>query len=161
MNGQYKFLESKRLSLDFNLLAAHNTDMGVPVTNDAGFQGNLVGMALQWNPTKALYNSNGTLNVTPGETVVNPLSMSAGYWDQADITNLFGTLGIGYKISDNLDYKFNISMNNQTGVRRATEAPYITIPGVEGRGFGFYANSELTSEVLQHTLNYNKKSLLI
>lgn len=157
MNGQYKFLESKKLSLDFNLMAAHNTDIGVPITNDAGFQGNLVGMALQWNPTKALYKSDGSINITPGESVVNPLAMSAGYNDVADITNLFGTLGIGYKLTDDLDYKFNISLNNQTGVRKATEAPYITIPGVEGRGFGFYANSELTSEVLQHTLNYNKK----
>ncbi|MBY0482097.1 MAG: SusC/RagA family TonB-linked outer membrane protein [Chitinophagaceae bacterium] len=157
LNGQYKFLESKRLSLDFNVLAAHNTDIGTPITNDAGFQGNLIGMALQWNPTKALYKSSGAINITPGESVVNPLAMSDGFNDQADITNLFATVGVGYKLTDNLDYKFNISLNNQTGVRRATEAPFITIPGVEGRGYGFYANSELTSEVLQHTLNYNKK----
>ena len=157
LNGQYKFLESKRLSLDFNVLAAHNTEIATPITNDAGFQGNLVGMALQWNPTKALYKADGSINITPGESVVNPLAMSSGYNDQADITNIFATVGVGYKLTDNLDYKFNISLNNQTGVRRATEAPFITIPGVEGRGFGFYANSELTSEVLQHTLNYNKK----
>jgi TonB-dependent starch-binding outer membrane protein SusC len=157
MNGQYKFLESKKLSLDFNLLAAHNTDIGVPVTNDAGFQGNLVGMALQWNPTRALYKSNGDINIVPGESVVNPLAMSAGYDDVADITNIFATVGLGYKLTNNLDYKFNISLNTQTGVRKATEAPYITIPGVEGRGFGFYANAELNSQVLQHTLNYNKQ----
>jgi iron complex outermembrane receptor protein len=157
LNGQYKFLESKRLSLDFNVLAAHNTEIGVPVTNDAGFQGNLVGMALQWNPTKALYKTDGSINITPGESVVNPLAMSAGYNDQADITNIFATVGVGYKLTSDLDYKFNFSLNNQTGVRRASEQPYITIPGIEGSGFGYYSNAELTSQVIQHTLDYHKK----
>jgi iron complex outermembrane receptor protein len=157
LNGQYKFLESKRLSLDFNVLAAHNTEIGVPVTNDAGFQGNLVGMALQWNPTKALYKTDGSINITPGESVVNPLAMSAGYNDQADITNIFATVGVGYKLTSDLDYKFNFSLNNQTGVRRASEQPYITIPGIEGSGFGYYSNAELTSQVIQHTLDYRKK----
>jgi TonB-dependent starch-binding outer membrane protein SusC len=157
LNGQYKFLESKKLSLDFNVLAAHNTEIGVPVTNDAGFQGNLVGMALQWNPTKALYKADGSINITPGESVVNPLAMSAGYNDQADITNIFATVGVGYKLTADLDYKFNFSLNNQTGVRRASEQPYITIPGIEGSGFGYYSNAELTSQVIQHTLDYHKK----
>ncbi len=157
LNGQYKFLESRRLSLDFNVLAAHNTETIVPISNDAGFTGNLIGMALQWNPTQALYKANGDVNIIPGSSTVNPIAMQNGYNDKADITNLFGTIGVGYKLSNTLDYKFNFSMNHQTGVRRATEASYITLTSIENRGWAGYVNNELTSLVLQHTLNYNKQ----
>ncbi|MES2374132.1 MAG: SusC/RagA family TonB-linked outer membrane protein [Bacteroidota bacterium] len=157
LNGQYKFLENKRLSIDFNVLAAHNTEMISPISNDAGFTGNLIGMALQWNPTQALRLANGNLNIIPGSSTVNPIAMQNGYNDKADMTNLFATAGAGYKLTDELDYKFNFSINHQVGVRRLTEAAYITLPGVENRGVAAYANNELTSTVLQHTLNYNKQ----
>jgi TonB-linked SusC/RagA family outer membrane protein len=157
LNGQYKFLDNKRLSIDFNILASHNTEHIGPISNDAGFTGNIVGMALQWNPTQPLKLANGNTNIIPGSTTVNPIAMQDGYRDLADMNNLFGTIGVGYKLSDNLDYKFNYSVNHQAGVRRVTEASFITLPGIEGRGFAAYANNELTSQVLQHTLNYNKQ----
>lgn len=157
LNGQYKFLENRRLSLDFNILAAHNTEAIGPVSNDAGFTGNIIGMALQWNPTQALRLANGNVNIIPGSTTVNPIAMQYGYNDLADMTNAFATIGLGYKLTDDLDYKFNYSINHQVGVRRVTEASYVTLAGIENRGLAIYANNELTSQVLQHTLNYNKQ----
>ncbi|NCI47389.1 SusC/RagA family TonB-linked outer membrane protein [Sediminibacterium soli] len=157
MNGQYKFLESRKLSVDFNVLAAHNTENIGPISNDAGFTSNIIGMALQWNPTQALRKADGSLNIIPGSTTVNPLAMQQGYNDKADVTNLFGTVGVGYKLTDDLEYKFNFSLNHQVGVRRATEAAYITLTGIENRGFAGYLNNELTAMVLQHTLNYSKQ----
>ncbi len=155
INGQYKFLESRRLSLDFNVLAAHNTEDIGPISNDAGFTGNIIGMALQWNPTQPLRLANGNVNIIPGSTIVNPIAMQYGYNDKANVTNIFGIVGAGYKLTDQLDYKVNLSLNRQVGVRRATEAAYITIAGIENRGFAGFLNNELTSLVLQHTLNYN------
>jgi TonB-linked SusC/RagA family outer membrane protein len=157
LNGQYKFLENKRLSLDFNILAAHNTENIGPVSNDAGFTGNIIGMALQWNPTQALRLANGNVNIIPGSTTVNPIAMQYGYNDLADMTNAFATVGLGYKLTDELDYKFNYSINHQIGARRVTEASFVTLAGIENRGLAIYASNELTSQVLQHTLNYNKQ----
>lgn len=155
-NGQYKFLKNRRLSLDFNIFAGHAKENIAPITNNAGFQGNLIGMALQWNPTQNLYNANGTLNIIPGSTTVNPLAMQRGYTDISNISSLLGIAGIGYKIADGLDYRFNVSLNRQTGIRQSEMKRYITIVGVEGLGQGYQGNTQMNTTVLQHTLSYNK-----
>ena len=51
--GNFKFLDSKKLGLDINLNTAFIQEEIVPITNNAGFQGSLIGQALQWNPTHA------------------------------------------------------------------------------------------------------------
>lgn len=155
-NGQYKFLKSRRLSLDFNVFAGQAKENIAPITNNAGFQGNLIGMALQWNPTQNLLNTNGTLNIIPGSTIVNPLAMQRGYTDISNISSLFAIAGLGYKIADGLDYRFNVSLNRQTGVRQSELKRYITIVGVEGLGQGYQGNTQMNTTVLQHTLSYNK-----
>jgi len=158
-NGQYKFLQNKRLSLDFNVFAGQAKENIAAITTDAGFTGNLVAMALQWNPTQPLYNAASAtgLNIIPGSSIVNPVAMLNGYKDISDITNLMGIVGLGYKLTDDLSYKFNVSLNRQTGIRRSMISRYITLPSVEGRGLGAYANSEMNTSVLQHTLQYNKQ----
>ena len=155
-NGQYKFLKNRRLSLDFNIFAGHAKENIAPITNNAGFQGNLIGMALQWNPTQNLYNANGTLNIIPGSTTVNPLAMQRGYTDISNISSLLGIAGIGYKIADGLDYRFNVSLNRQTGIRQSEMKRYITVVGVENLGQGYQGNTQMNTTVLQHTLSYNK-----
>ncbi len=157
LTGAYKFLENKRLSIDFNVLASHNSEQTGPVSNDAGATSNIIGMALQWNPTQPLRLANGDVNIIKGASIVNPIAMQYGYNDNSNVTNLFGTVGAGYKLTNDLDYKFNFSINHQVGVRIGSMASYITLPDVENRGLGAYLNNELTAMVLQHTLNYNKQ----
>ncbi|TAF83675.1 MAG: SusC/RagA family TonB-linked outer membrane protein, partial [Sphingobacteriales bacterium] len=158
-NGQYKFLQNKRLSLDFNIFAGHATENIAPISTDAGFTGNLIGMALQWNPTQSLYNPAhpSGLNIIPGSTIVNPVAMQRGYTDISDIGNLMGIVGVGYKLTDDLEYKFTASVNRQSGIRRSMIARNVTLNLIENLGLGAYATTEFNSTVLQHTLNYNKR----
>lgn len=155
-NGQYKLLKNKKLSLDFNMFAGQARENIAPITNDAGFKGNLVGMALQWNPTQNLYNPNGSLNIIKGSSIVNPLAMQRGYDDISNISSLLGIVGLGYKLLEGLDYKVNVSFNRQTGVRKGAMARYISLTEIEGLGLGYQGHSELATTVVQHTLNYNK-----
>lgn len=156
-NGQYKFLPSKKLSLDFNIFAAQGKENIAPITNDAGFQGNLIAMALQWNPTENLYKANGNVNVIPGSSIVNPIAMQNGYTDISDISSLFGIVNLGYNLADGFDYKFRLSLNRQTGIRRGAMARNITIPGIETLGLGFQGNTAMNTVVLQHLLTYDTK----
>ncbi|TAD86777.1 MAG: SusC/RagA family TonB-linked outer membrane protein [Bacteroidetes bacterium] len=156
-NGQYKLLRNKRLTFDFNVFAGQATENIAPITNDAGFKGNLVGMALQWNPTQNLYNADGSVNIIRGSSIVNPIAMQRGYTDISNIGSLLGMAGLGYKLADGLDYKFNVSANRQTGVRKGAMARYISLTEIEGLGLGYQGNSEMSTLVLQQTLSYNKK----
>ena len=156
-NGQYKFLPSKKLSLDFNIFAGQARENIAPITNDAGFQGNLIAMALQWNPTESLYKPNGSLNVIPGSSIVNPIAMQNGYKDISNISSLFGIVNLGYNLAKGLDYKFRVSLNRQTGTRKGAMARNITIPGIENLGLGYQGNTEMNTLVLQHLVTYDTK----
>jgi TonB-linked SusC/RagA family outer membrane protein len=61
-----KFLESKRLGLDVNVIATQTRSQLAPITNNGDFRGSLIGQALQWNPTDSLYGANGQ-PVAPGQ----------------------------------------------------------------------------------------------
>jgi TonB-dependent starch-binding outer membrane protein SusC len=159
ISGQFKFLESKRLGLDFNLIAAQNAEQIAPISNDAGFEGSLIGQALQWNPTHPLRNPDGTIWVkTPlGNTTINPLAMLEAYDDRSRITEILASIAPSFKILNELEYKFTYGINYGTGNRRASLASWLNLTGVEGRGIGFVGNQERNSQMFTHTLNYQKQ----
>lgn len=158
LNGQYKFLESKRLGLDFNVMASHTTETMAPISNNAGFLGSLIGQALQWNPTRNLRHANGALNILEGDnSPINPLAMSEAWDDKADISYILGSISPYYKITDDLEYRFLFSVNRQTGIRRTQIASFINIQGIKDMGAANYGNAELTTKLFTHTLSYNKK----
>jgi TonB-dependent starch-binding outer membrane protein SusC len=155
LNGQYKFLESKKLSLDFNVLAAHNTEDIGPVSNDAGATGNLISQALLWNPTRPLRKADGTLD-RPGGDIINPLAMSEEFDDRVKITNILANASIGYRIIEGLEYRFLYGINHQVGIRRAQLLSTSQIAEALNRGIALYGNGELNTQLYTHTLNYIK-----
>jgi TonB-linked SusC/RagA family outer membrane protein len=158
INGQYKFLENKRLSLDFNILTSQQKDAGVPISTDAGFEGSLISQALVWNPTRALYAADGSL--VPQDltsNAINPLFTLEQYNDHSKLTSILASVAPGYKITDNLEYKLLLSVNYSTGNRRASLSSLYPVNGILGRGQGFIGNSELLTSMASNTLNYTKK----
>jgi iron complex outermembrane receptor protein len=164
ISGQMKFLESKKLGLDFSIIASQLNEQMAPVTNTSGFQGSLIGQALQWNPTRALRLPGGALNITgqQGEPVFpnsnyNPLAMSESYDDRVKSTNALLSISPYYKITKDLEYRILMSANYSTGIRRSQIARWMNLENLVGRGFGAYGNSELLTKQITHTLNYNKQ----
>ena len=159
LNGSYKFLDSKKLNLDFNLVVAHTTEKIAPVSNNAGFTGSLVGQALQWNPTHPLRKPNDSIWIVDpalGSTTINPLAMSAAYDDQADISNVLASIIPSYKFNKYLEYKLLFSINHQVGTRKSQIARWLNLQNVENRGLASIFNSELTTQQITHTLNFTK-----
>ncbi|MGX5818006.1 SusC/RagA family TonB-linked outer membrane protein [Chitinophaga lutea] len=157
LSGQFKFLENKRLGIDFNLMAAQTAEQLAPITNNAGFTGSLITQALQWNPTVNIRNADGSLNILPKGSAVNPLAMQQGWDDNATISYILGTISPYYKFTDNLEYRFLFSINRQTGIRKAQIKSYVNLEGVQDFGQAYYGNAELTTKLFTHTLNFNKQ----
>lgn len=163
LSGALKFLDSKKLGLDFNIIASQTDEQIAPISNNAGSQGSLIGMALQWNPTKALRNPDGTFFQFPtpsigiGDQDKNPLALSEYYDDQAKTTNVLASLSPYYKFSNDLEYRMTLSLNYGSGVRRSQVSSLMNLQDIYGRGFAFLTNSELTTQQLTHVLNYNKE----
>lgn len=158
--GNFKFLESKKLGLDINFNVALLDEEVVPITNDAGFQGSLIGQALQWNPTHPFKKTDGTYWIEPqfGASSVNPLWMLEMYDDNVNQTQLWGYLAPYYKITNDLEYRFQYGRNEGSGRRTAMVGrQLLNINDIKNRGFGGSYEAKLLTEQFTHTLSYNKQ----
>lgn len=154
--SNFKFLDSKKLGIDFNVLPSHYIEDIAPISNTAGASGSLIGQALQWNPTEGLRKPDGTLNIKSG-TTINPLAMQEAYDDQSKVTTVLASVSPYFKFSNSLEYRFLYSINYSTGSRRTSIQQYINLPDISGKGWAAIGNNELTTQQFTHTLNFNKK----
>ncbi|MEO6916981.1 MAG: SusC/RagA family TonB-linked outer membrane protein, partial [Chitinophagaceae bacterium] len=152
----FKFLESKKLGLDFNLTTSQYLENIAPITNDAGATGSLIQHGLQWNPTDSLYKANGSLNIKAG-TVVNPIAMSDAYNDISKVSTVLASISPYYKFNNWLEYRMLYSINYASGVRRASIRQDINIASTQNRGWASISNNELITQQATHTLSFNKK----
>lgn len=163
INGNFKFLDSKKLGMDVNLVTSQYLENIAPITTDAGFRGSLISQALSWNPTRAFRNPDGSLFIEPRSSIVNPLAMSEASSDKSKVSTILGSVSPYYKITDFLEYRMLASINYSTGIRRSSTRSYLNLPGIEADlpnflgGFASYANSELVTQQFTNTLNFNKE----
>jgi len=154
--SQYKFLD-KKLSLDFNVTAADVAERIAPVSNDAGSAGNIISLALIWNPTLVLTRSNGLYNQTNPSGQVNPLALSDAYNDLTNITTILAMASLAYKFTPDLEYKMLFGVNYSSGIRKAEIQGWLKALGSPAGGAGAVLNNQLFSRTITHTLSYNKK----
>ncbi len=158
--GNFKFLESKKLGMDININTAQIVEEVVPVTNNAGFQGSLIGQALQWNPTHPFKKADGTFWIEPqfGASSVNPLWMLQMYDDNVNTSQIWGYLAPYYKFTNELEYKFQYGRNQSDG-RRTSQLgrQLLNFDAIKNRGYASSAESRLTVQQFTHTLSYNKQ----
>jgi len=157
LTGSYKFLDSKKLGLDFSLFTAQSKENVAPISNDAGFQGSLIGHALQWNPTHPLRKTDGSLWIEPqfGNTSVNPLAMLEAYDDNVNTTEVLASISPYYKITNNLEYRLLYSVRRGTGVRKNEIKRFLNLQG--NLGSASVGINEQNTQQLTHTLNYNNQ----
>jgi len=157
INGNFTLLNNDRLKIDYNLIAARTDEDAPSVTTDAGFRGSLIGNALQWNPTAALYNDDGSPVIDPpfGD-FVNPVALIDAFSDEVETTDLIASIAPSYEILDGLTYKVQYSVFAGIGSRRTSLAGFINVQDVEGRGLASFGEEQNTNQILTHTLTYNR-----
>lgn len=161
-NGNFKFLESKKLGLDINMISNQYLEKIAPITTDAGFTGSLISQALSWNPTQSFYKSDGNLFIDYGSTTINPLAALAANDDKAKVSTILGSVSPYYKITPWLEYRMLASVNYSTGIRRASTRSFLNLQGIQPSGtflggYASYSNSELITQQFTNTLNFNKE----
>jgi TonB-linked SusC/RagA family outer membrane protein len=151
-----KLLESKRLGIDINITASQAREQLAPITNNGDFRGSLIGQALQWNPTDKLYNDDGTPYVRQG-SVVNPVAQQEYYNDHSRVTTALASVSPYYKFTDWLEYRALVAVNYSTGIRRTSIDQRLNFSEYQNFGYAAISNTELQTQQMTHTLNFNKK----
>jgi len=157
LNGSYRFLDRK-LTITFGVTAATTKEQIAPISDNPGSTGNLVSLAMQWNPTLVLKHSDLDYTVNRNGQV-NPLTYSDAYNDKADVTTLLAYITGAYKITPELEYKILYGTNTSTGTRGMEIQGWITGTGgnADGKGLATTGDARLFSQTLSHTLTYNHK----
>jgi iron complex outermembrane receptor protein len=169
LSGSFRFMESKRLGLDVNLLTSQTLDNTAPISTNSGFRGSLIGQALQWNPTKPLRRPDGSLNVNIGGDVYNPLAVSEATNDFSKVTQILASISPSFRITKDLEYKLIASVNYGVGDRKTWIANFINFNDprpiqrqvdAQGNvtnlgGYARLANNETTTQQITNTLSYN------
>lgn len=152
-----KFLESKRLGVDVNITASQSREQLAPITNNGDFRGSLIGQALQWNPTDSLYGANGLPISRIGTSTINPVAQQQYSNDNSRVTTALASISPYYKFTDWLEYRALVAINYSTGIRRTSFDQRLNINDYQGRGFAAVGNTELQTQQMTHTLNFNKR----
>lgn len=159
LNSSFKLLNSRKMNVDFSLFTTGTAEQLPPISNDAGFEGSLIGQALQWNPTHAFYKP-GTDSVwidpAVGATTVNPVAMLQAYDARANENIILATISPSYKFTDFLEYKLQYSITRRTGKSRGEIKRWINIEAVEDRGAAGIFSAEETAQQITNTLNFTK-----
>lgn len=160
LTGNFKLLNNRKLNLDYSLLVSQTREQIVPISNDAGFTGSLVGQALQWNPTHPLVKP-GTdsiwIDPAVGGTTVNPLAMLNAYDDHTNESVMLASLAPSYKFFNDLEYKLQYSITRRVGNERGELKRWINIDGIKDRGVAGINNAAETNQQVTNTLNYTKQ----
>lgn len=161
VNLNFKFLESKKLGLDINIIPSQYKEEIAPISNDAGSRGSLIGNALQWNPTERLRirkaNGQDSINVLVGGDLLNPVAVQEAFTDRSRITTVLASISPYYKFTKDLEYRFLYSYNYGIGKRSTSIKPFINLNDVYGKGRIRLAQAELITQSITHTLNFNKQ----
>lgn len=173
-NVTQKFLKDK-LKFDLATTYSNTQNEYPPLSNNAGFQGSLLGAALQFNPTNPVKNPNGSF-FQPGDQR-NPSQMLAYFTDNDNINRFLTSLTGSYEITKGLTYKVVFGYDRLTNERLAFADPrlgtsayggttVLSVPNgptvkdfqnsIFGNGRGNKQNSDLTSTLIEHYLTYDK-----
>ncbi|MDB5249925.1 MAG: SusC/RagA family TonB-linked outer membrane protein [Segetibacter sp.] len=160
LTSNFRFLESKKLGLDINVLVTQTDEQIAPVSSFVGFEGNLISQALQWNPTHLLIKpgtDSAWIDPLVGATTINPLAQLNYFDDNAKVNSIIASISPSYKITKELEYKLLYSVNRQVGTRRGQVNRLLNVENILNRGTAFIGNQEQTNQQVTNTLNYNKQ----
>lgn len=154
--GNYRFLESKKLGLDFSMFVTQLNNKYAPINAMVGSEGNIISQALQWNPTRSIRDENGNLTFV-STTTRNPLTSIEAYKDQTLTNTLVVNVAPYYKITDDLEYRFIYSAMRQTGNREGAHRAGLIDPSQINAEQAFISNNGETNLQMTHMLSYSKQ----
>ncbi len=156
-SGDHSFLD-KRLKIGFNAGVTNYTLQQALIGAESGSVGNLISMALQWNPTLNLVE-NGQFNQNNPSGQINPLALSR-YWDDfAHVTQILASTTAALKITKNLTYSFLYGLNYAQSELDEQIQGYINGTGTnfDNKGGAEVGTAHLFSSTITHTLTWDQQ----
>lgn len=168
-NFSQKLLNDK-LKIEGTIAYSNVKNQYAPNSNNAGYQGSLIGAAITFNPTYPVYNKDGSF-FDPLDGNRNPVEMLNYFDDRDNINRILTNISASYKITNNLTYKATFGYDNSKSERTSFADPRLSpnafggtwnVFGVDygnpinGNGRATRQKLNYTSTLVEHTLTYDK-----
>ena len=157
-----------KVVLDLSLTGSNVKNTYAPLSDNAGFQGSLIGAAIIANPTNPVRNADGTY-YQPDDTQRNVAAMIDYFNDKDNVNRYLGNLSATWKITSGLSTKVTLGLDKSSSsreqiidkrLRAYTNTPTvrgIVIDQVTGNGLYSKLDRDVTSKLLEWTATYEKK----
>lgn len=174
MTGRINFTQkafNDRLRVDGSFTYSNTKNQYPPLTNNAGYQGSLIGAVITFNPTYPIFDSTGHY-YDPGDGNRNPAEMLAYFDDRDNIDRYLGNTTFTLKLFEGLSYKMVLGIDKGSSIRTSFADPRLSTAGfggtntifnvnlnnpIFGNGRATKQNLEITSYLVEHYLTYDKK----
>lgn len=169
-NLNQKFIKDKLVfNVDFSYSNVKNSY--APLTNNAGYQGSLIGAAITFNPTYPVYDTDGSF-YDPKDGNRNPVEMLSYFHDNDNNNRLLTNISGSYEILKGLVYKATFGYDKATSDRLSFADPRLSSNAfggttnvfgknlenpIAGNGRGVKQYLDLISTLIEHTLTYDKE----
>jgi TonB-dependent starch-binding outer membrane protein SusC len=144
-----------KLNVQTRVLFSSIEDQRGLLTNNAGYQGNLLGSALYWRPNM---NTKANQNYTfIGDDYINPEHLLDAYDSNTTTNRILTSVTASLNINDKLSYKNLFAIDNSVSNAEAQMLPTITLRelNVDGKGGIAVINYDnRLNKTWESTLNY-------
>lgn len=154
-NGSKKFINNKLLVAS-NINLAENDDANIPISENSGFAGDLLGGIIKSNPTNAVHNPDETY-YQPRITEPNPLAFVNLSKDGTKTIRALGNISAEYQIISGLKFKTVLGFDKSFSSRKAAYSRDLLVNGISGIGRAFFGDVQTDNKLWENYFTYDKE----
>ena len=144
---------NEKLDLGIQATVSRIYDEQAAITDNAGFEGDLIGVTYIANPT---WPADPTAQFS--NTIANPLSLLEYYQDNTETNRQLINASLQYDITKDLNFRINGGWDHSFSTRGAVFSPELFLGnGIFENGRGFVGEIETSNRIMEALFNYKTK----
>ncbi|MEK6476285.1 TonB-dependent receptor [Catalinimonas sp. 4WD22] len=151
-NGSSSFIDD-RLTVSTQVTVSDIRDNNVPISDNAGATGDLLGAALKLNPTYPVYQD-GEL-YQRSVTELNPVAFLELSNDYTNTVRALGNVTFDFKIAEGLNFKTVLGGDRSASTRKAGYSPDLVVQGIVGQGRAAFEDVNAINTLMENYFTYN------
>ncbi len=158
-NGSKKFIND-RLTIGTQITVAKTDDDNSPLSNNAGFEGDLLGAALKANPTAPVMVRNATTGEMEfnqvSQSEPNPVAMIDLTKDFTNTIRALGNLSAEVEIIEGLSFKTVLGFDQSMSGRKSAYSRDLFLNSTAGRGRLYLNDIDANTNLWENYFTYDK-----
>ena len=162
-NGTKSML-SDRVKISSFINLSNTKDTNVPISENIGFTGDLMGNILKFNPTNPIYDEKDadgdgdkTEYFQPGITEVNPLAFVNLSKDNTNTLRALGNIQAEISLAEGLKFRSIVGTDRALSSRKAAYSKDLITEANAGLGRAYFSDIDINNNLWENYVTYDKE----